>query len=516
MQRKIMRKSVPILSLAWCLRRGALSFLAVTPLQAPSISLERANAGKGVKLGILQSSMLNDILSGPIDNSDNNGELSSNMYEDYRYASMQPLLQWAVDSGIEFAPGTEIVADSEGDWGIELVQSQQQGTAILTIPSDLILSTRSFEGSQLYSWMKQIMSSETKFLPECLLAVGLLGELSKGESSPWQPWFESLPTDFSTGIFLDSFERPHVQRMAPTLLKEHEKQWETCNSLITKLVTDTSTDNLLPRILRTWLTSQPNLSLTVQWVFSIVLTRSWRTPDGKHAQLVPLGDFLNHHGQDANVRPCIRKGDNALQLCLIEDVNCSCDQPACIHLTYGNSHQPARFLVNFGFCDTSAALIDAQVDQYLARKGLPPISDEKIWPPLDPSQLVVSSENGAVAEDVWVVFLLKVLRERDPGQIQRVQNAYDTDDDGSLDALLDDLFEDWELSVALALKGHFEYLLDNIYPELSFSKEDYTIHPHLSNIVRYNFFMRKVFQQAVNYLNIVADQTTKELSITNK
>lgn len=508
-----MRSSKPILSLVLCLRhgRGGLSFLPLTPPQSISTLKRTYRGDKDVRLvrNILQASTSNDTLYGPLDGSESDGEVSAYMSEDYRYDFMQPLLQWAVNSGVEFAPGTEIVADSEGDWSVELVQSQQQGTAILTIPSDLILSTQFFEGSQVYSWMEQNMLPDKYFLPECLLAVGLLGELSKGESSRWHTWLESLPTDFSTGIFLDSLERSHVQRMAPLMMEQHAKQWQTCNSLISKLVRETN--GVLPPVLQNWLRTQPDLASTVQWAFSIVLTRSWRTPDGKHATLVPIGDMLNHHSQHANVRPCIRHGDNALQLCLIEDTGCSRDEPACISLTYGHTHQPARFLVNFGFCDTSAVLIDAGVDQYLLRKGLPPISDEKTWPPLDPSQLVVSSENGAIAEDVWVVFLLKVLRERDPSQIDRIQTAYDTDDGRAIGVLLDELLKDWELSVALELKEHFEYMLENIYPSLTFSQQDFVSHPHLAIIVRYNFFMRQVIQQAVNHLNLVVDQTTKEL-----
>ena len=510
-----MRRSLPkVLSLAWCFHKGeAFSFL---PLQARPRPITRtvANRGSnGVNIGslILQSSTMNYPLPGPVENSGNDGEFSNSiMTKDYRYASMAPLLQWAVDSGVEFAPGTEIVADAEGDWSVELVQPKQQGTTILTIPSDLILSSESLDGSNLYRWMEQNMLHDTYFLPECLLVVGLLGELSKGESSRWHTWMNSLPISFSTGIYLDSVERSHVLRFAPSILEQHEKHWQTCNSAISMLARDTN--DILPLFLRNWLRSQPNLSLTVQWAFSIVLTRSWRTPDGRHAAIVPIGDMLNHHSQHANVRPCIRPGDGSLQLCLVEDTLCSRDEPVGIQLNYGMSYQPARFLINFGFCDTTSEVIDAHVEQYLLREGLPPISDEKTWPPLDPSGLVVSSKNGAVAEEVWIVFLLKVLRERDPSQIQRVQNAYDADDNESLEALLDDLFEDWELSVALELKGHFEFLLDNIYPALTLSKQDFVTHPRLSMIARYNFFMRQVFQQALSYLNLVVDQTTKELA----
>jgi len=51
-------------------------------------------------------------------------DFSAYLYDDYRYGLMEPLLQWAVNSGVEFAHGTEIVADERGDWGVELVESK--------------------------------------------------------------------------------------------------------------------------------------------------------------------------------------------------------------------------------------------------------------------------------------------------------------------------------------------------------------------------------------------------------
>jgi hypothetical protein len=183
-------------------------------------------------------------------------------------------------------------------------------------------------------------------------------------------------------------------------------------------------------------------------------------------------------------------------------------------LSYGLCHHPARFLVSFGFCDTTASLIDAHVDRYISRKGLPSISDEKFWPPIDQSHLVVSTENGVVSEDVWVVFLLKVLRERDPSQIQRIQNAYDNENTGALGALFDELFRDWELPVALELVDHFNEVLDNVYPAIAFSNRDRSSHPRLAMIERYNNFMRQVYLQTVGYLERVIDQTSKELART--
>ncbi len=503
-----MKIAIPVFAMVLFKQKGVQSFLPLSRSQSLPSMLPKTTAS--VKVAPLQSTPINTTF---YDYAESDGEFSAYPSDDYRYAFMEPLLQWAVNSGVEFAPGTEIVAGDGGNWGIEIVKPQKQGAPILTVPSNLILSTQSLQRTPVYNWMKQNMP-DSFYLPECLLVVKLLEEISKGGSSRWHTWIESLPTAFSTGMFLDSLEQSHVIRMAPKFLEQHERQWQTCNSLITKLARDS--DDIIALSFRQWMLSQPNLSLTVQWAFSIVLTRSWRTADGSEATIVPIGDMFNHHSQEANVRPCYRERDNALQLCLTKDTDCSYDRPAGAYLSYGLSHQPARFLINFGFCDTTAPLIDAHVDRYLMRNGLPSILDEKVWPPFDPSHLVVSTQNGIVSEDVWIIFLLKILRERDPSQIQKIQSVYDNENEGALGALFDELFRDWELVVALELRDHFKEVMDNIYPAISFSKRELSVHPCLPMIERYNNFMRNVYLRTLTYLNLVVDQSSMELSRATK
>lgn len=435
------------------------------------------------------------------------------MYDNYRYGFMEPLLQWAVNSGVEFSPGTEIVADEFSDWGMELVESKERGTPILTVPSELVLTSQNFQGTQLERWMQDNIG-HPYYLPECILATVLLEELSEGSSSPWYVWLESLPTEFSTGIFLDSFERSIVRRIAPTFLAKYEEQWNNFQSLIVKLSRDPQ--SILNPAFRRWLQSQDNLILTAQWAFTIVATRSWRTPDGKHATIVPIGDMLNHDTQRANIRPCFGQNDGAIQLCLTIDTSGTSEEPQGIYLCYGMAHQPARFLVNFGFCDKSSPLIDAHIDRYLANNSLPPLSDEKEWPAFDPSCMVVSSKDGVVSEDVWKIFLLKILRERDPSQIRRIQDVYDSEDDENLDETLVGLLDDWELVVALEMKEHFKEVLENVYPQFQYSDSDFLSHSLLKMILMYNTMMREVYGRAIDHLDLVIDQCSKDLARSNQ
>lgn len=482
-------------ALLWCLWHGTLSFLPPTSKQCASSKISSFLL-QDRNPATLQATTVNTF-SGSID------ELQK---DEDRLDSMESLLQWAVDLGVTFN-GTEFVADEKGDWGVILVEPKHQGDAILTVPSELILSTKDFQGTRLHEWMTKRLP-DTYYLPECLLVLRLLEEMSIGEESTWQPWLKSLPHEFSTGLFLDSFERSHVARMAPKFLEQHEKQWQTCSWLITKVVQES--DDISSPMFKDWLVSQPNLAKIVRWAFSIVLTRSWRTPDGLQAQLVPIGDMFNHDSRLANVRPSFRQNENgALQLCVTEDTDCSYDEPVGIYLSYGLCHVPERFLVNFGFCDTSSPVIDAHMDRYLQRNRLPPITDEKFWPPFDPSTLVVSTDNGVISEDLEFLVLLKILRERDPTQIPRIQKAYDTMDEAALNGFVESLFEKWDFHVTLELKEHFEDLLTNVFPEMAFNEREHVSHPRLAMIDNYNAFMRKTFTKTQKYLNLLlADQTS--------
>ena len=498
--------SCVFLCLQYC---GAGVFSLLTQYQRPTLSFRRITPSSALETTTtFGSNLFNNTATSFDGPADKDQDFSAYLYDDYRYGLMEPLLQWAVNSGVEFAHGTEIVADDRGDWGVELVESKGTGTPILTIPQELILTSRHFQGTRLERWMSENIEN-VSLLPECILTVILLEELSAGGASPWNIWLESLPTEYFTGLFLDSFERSIVRRMAPKHLQRIEQQWSDCSAVITKLARDPQ--SILTPYFRTWLQTQDNLLFTARWAFSVITTRSWRTPDGQHATIVPIGDMVNHHCQQANVRPCFRNGDGAMQLCLTTDIHGTTDWPKGIHLSYGTGHHPARFLVNFGFCDTSAPLIDAHIDHYLSKNGLPPLSDETNWPVFDPSLLVVSKDHGVAADGVWLIFLLIVLRRRNPSQIPRVQEAYDSDDDVELGELLDGLFGDWELTVAMEMKDHFVDLLVNVYPDFQYSKNDFIQHPRLDMITNYNGMMRTIFQRAIAHLNLVVEQASKDL-----
>lgn len=79
-----------------------------------------------------------------------------------------------------------------------------------------------------------------------------------------------------------------------------------------------------------------------------------------------------------------------------------------LYLSYGLSYAAAQYLVLFGFADVTAAYINACLDfvedndsSNFDSSGL-----NSKWPTvIYRSQLVVSTSNGALLEDVWIAFL---------------------------------------------------------------------------------------------------------------
>lgn len=452
---------------------------------------------------------------------------------------MGPLLQWAVDSGVEFHAGVELMANPQsGDITVVTTIPMEPGTSVVSIPSYLILSSEHYQDSSLQKWIASSIYDQ-QYVPEFLLVIRFLEEVSLGESSAWHPWIQSLPNEFTTALYMDDFERGKLQRMAPQFVEKQDQQWEFCLFLFRELLQlgngqgqqqTISTQNQMMVVsdislhLQQWLAAHPNLESLLRWAFSVVFTRSWRSPDGKDATIVPLGDLFNHHSQNHNLRPNLQKptgstlmGGKAedfgrLQLCLVDSTETATpEQPTEFFLSYGSTHEPARFLALFGFCDTSSLLVDAQMDQYLQKHGLPALGDDDAWPSIDPSECVVSSGSGILAEDVWRVGLIKVLTKSYPSQLENLRSA--CSDVGESEELDDDLWEtlllELEEPVAKDLLGHFEHLLETNYAPISVTDYDLRNHRHLSMIVDFHQFMRQTYTKALYHVKEILNESSR-------
>lgn len=461
----------------------------------------------------------------------------------------------------------------------------------MTIPSDLILSsdvgqtsaaktTTTSQNGQFLLHVRQWMESQLQdsfsntvsFLPEFVLAFRILYEMYLEDESCWYDWIQALPTTFSTGLYLDSIERSYVERSsrAKRFLNAQQTQFSAFHTTIENILLFDEQTSILPSEFSRWLSStkdqppnkyyssvggfnsqdnqrpQTKFDELVRWAFTVVFTRSWRTPDGTESTIVPLGDLINHNSQLANLRPYVRPSDDALQLCLTEDVDFIDNIDASsasssgmsvgttsLYLSYGATYVPARFLVVFGFCDTSAAYVDAHVDfidtsilKSVGSQDSSPILQLLLTSIFDPTTMVVSTSTGAVTEEVWLAFLYQVLQEDFPDTLQKLEHQFSIDShennnddliDEKLLEALDDLLWEHELKVAAKMRHHYQQLLQTDYEEISTTDQDLLQHhPNLIMISNYYTFMRETFLQVIRFIDDYTEQAKEIKNIKGR
>lgn len=391
-----------------------------------------------------------------------------------------PSLQdWAMEQGVTLANGVKLVDNGLGDWGVGLSENHTHiaQTPIMTVPKNLVLSSADPQLEDLIPSIVVTMSETSMeyYVPECILMISILLEKAKGENSLWQPYLETLPKSFNTGIYLDSLEKSHVERFASEFLQQQERQFTAC----LKAIQECKNKKILPKELITKLDLEGKNNDLLKWVFSVVFTRSWRSPTGQEANLVPLGDMFNHDSEMANVVPNILN-DGSIQMSLKEDVS----EGSPLFLSYGMGTIPARFLVTFGFWDRSTPFMDANLT----------IPEEFS---VDRSQLVVSTKNGGIAEEVWNLAIYHVLKERDPESANHFATAYRNQDTTTLDQIC----TKWELEGAMYLRLHALKIVGETYPDMDIAPENLSESPRrYGMIARYNNGMRESWIKVGSYL----------------
>jgi hypothetical protein len=456
-----------------------------------------------------------------------------------QHRDMQPLSSWARSQGVVLADGIELTEDTLGDWSLSTSKGFERGSVIMSVPSHLILSSDVNDDSFLrnvHALMVEMgTQSQQDYLPEYMLVYKIIQEVYLGENSQWYTWLQCLPRTFSTGLYLDELERYQAERMAGKYIRSQDSQYNDCLSLIQKLISSqgTNADDLIPTDFYQWMIEfqhnnnndddDEDLSFDnlVRWAFTVVFTRSWRSPDRKHAQIVPLGDLANHDSQLANLQPSFRQKDDAFQFYTTDDIDVV--EPTSLgnlYLSYGLSYAPARYLVLFGFCDVTAAYIDAQLD-FLEDDDSSDVDYSGMnsgkWPTtLDPSQLVVSTTNGALSEDVWIAFLYKVLQENDPEMIPKIRKAFADDDDrDSGDMLLEQLLETWEWKIGMEIEAHYQRLMETDFAPIIASEYNLAEHPNLSMIINYNLFIRDTYLNVLKHVNTFIAQSMEFQEISD-
>lgn len=407
--------------------------------------------------------------------------------------ALKSLLEWSAKNSISRGKGVTVSPSPKnvgGGVGVRINRNAKAGSEVMRIPYNKILSSRELQLDLSEEASHVVLNSLKEdgldtYASEFFLMLRVLEvyvehktgiEDSADEYDDFGPWLESLPTTFDMGIYFDSTERSYLPQLAAKLLDLQERQLAAFRKAFSALVDLEERYQVL--------TSSDNGEDIVKWGFSIVFSRSWRSPSNPDdARIVPIADCFNH-GDSANVIVEEPEGSyGPTEVLLKSDV----DKDTELLLSYGPGYDPSRFLVIFGFFDESA-------EEVFCGIAIKNPSDEQIKLGCTDRAKMVYRSDGAIANSVWDTVLYTTLSQV-PDEQQLFYKAYKSGNAEQFQAL----HRKYRLEVAAALRNHAEQVLATEYRVPS-DKELASInikeHRRLNMILRHNRFMRRVFETA--------------------
>jgi len=412
---------------------------------------------------------------------------------------MQSLLRWARKNGIHFADGVELQKNpNNGGWGVMATQPLRKGTKALVVPRKLVVSSPSTEKLVKGEFDKAFgilqKADVYDYKPEFLLVVRMLLEHALGEKSNYHVWVQSLPSTFSTGIWMDEFEQSFLTKDSRVVLDLQQRQYDAFFK-----AAQTLSDERIQSIF-----AKNDGGTIFQWAFSVVFSRSWRYSgdEGSDAvsNIVPLGDMFNHSGERANagVQDFLSE-DSYLEL--TQDVSKGSE----LTISYGVPYNQFRLLVVFGFFDIGCEEIFSNMnfpgkdqDEALVDMGC-----------TDPSKLVFRVDAGLAANAVWDASLYIALSSN-PKEQRALHDAHLRGDRKAKSAL----HAKHNLQASVLLGEHVRKTINELYPSqlmgVELKREDYEQHSNLRMIIEHNRWMRVAFGRVFDRVNGMVQQEIKK------
>jgi len=482
------------------------------------------------------------------------------------------LTQWATDNGFQFSSHFDIINTNPktNDYGVQFNgvkidqkdENSMRNDCILSVPKSFVLDSQQIYqqwsnteidiGSSKLSKLELIQpaldfiskngeGAFDQYLNHFILIVQLYQEIKLQSDSKYYTWIQSLPQtnhDFQTGVNMDDVEMECLPPFA-LALANHEKQklntFYDAFKMVPKSFFHLSSNEM--QCLKQNAMNNNDDSFedikkdSFHWIFNIVHTRCWsyentdpsNTENSNDRQgdnsnnsrstpiIVPLGDMFNHREppnvfvQDISSSEYIDfiySNKHELEF----NVNNSNNG---LYLSYGMTN-PHRFLIIFGFCDTSMPEIFSQLI-------FTNPSDEMIQLGCnDRSAMVYRSSDGGIPNSIWYCVLYTLL-----AQVPELQttffNAFMNNDKNTLKSI----HQKYLLETAMTLRPHVvkncnelnDLLLNiaSIIQNIDSSGECIDeVHPRLLMIREHNKFLYDIFDKVRIRLDKIIESEVKE------
>ena len=404
------------------------------------------------------------------------------------------LENWSNEMGIQMSNGVTLSSGfGENDWGFQTTETFEgkAGDTVLSVPRSIIMSSQKtledLGGMDVFHPSFQILADEgvEEYTSQFLLMVKVLYETAQKESSIWYPWLQSLPKEFTTGTYMDDFERQYLSPISLALTEFEDAKLQAFQKALFAI--RTNIDGL-----DSFLNDNDDC---IKWAFNVVFSRCWIYSDTQQqgidadANIVPLGDMFNHR-EPANiiVSDDIEKNEDNVEFqLLLNDETTTAGTQQQLFLSYGLNN-PHRFLVIFGFVDESMPEIFSQIVFTNPCPELIELGCE------DRSKMVYRTEDGLISNAVWDCILFALLHSKPEEQ----KLLYEAHINGNKEAKAK-LHSKYALEVLISLRRHITDTRSHFESKVigSVNPTVFTEHPRLETILRMNQFVSSVLSKVL-------------------
>ncbi|CAG5132094.1 unnamed protein product, partial [Candidula unifasciata] len=224
--------------------------------------------------------------------------------------------------------------------GLRARKNIYPGETIISIPQQLLVTVRTVFDSDIGA---VIFREKEKWTPQQLLTIFLVIERHRGDMSPWFPYINSLPDEYSTPLYFSASE---MELMTPYVRSLAELTQERFSKAFTKIRT----------FVMNCAASYEHMfrESDVRWAWSTVNTRSVYLqtdphpvlildPEESHLALAPFLDLLNH-SDCSQMSAGINVKSKTYDI-ITQDTYKKNEQ---VFICYG-SHDNTKLLINYGF-----------------------------------------------------------------------------------------------------------------------------------------------------------------------
>ena len=375
--------------------------------------------------------------------------------------------EWAARCGVQRADGLQLVAnDSYGrDWSVMTQQPLQQGSPVLFVPNQMLLSSWSAAqeyGPALEQAEQELLQANMGYqIPLFRVFTKILVEFERGTESPYFLWLNSLPRLFNNGA---AMTYACFECLPPYVAWLSMKERRNCVNF-RKAAEFLHSSGIL---------SEPTATNTniLKWAYCVAVTRSIEV-QGERV-IIPMADMFNH-GTETEVSIQFDEQGNSVAYAT-RDI----PPGSPLRISYRDPTNPSPLFATYGFLDKSSPASFCKM-MHLASEM------EQLG--MNFSQLLFYKDTGAISPQVWDLVLFSVLAQ-DPNRQQQFYQAIMSGDHQTKQQFHQQFFS-YSLE---AMKKHVDGTLREI-DELSREAmmKDPNTHPRVPAILNHNDFVKETF-----------------------